>query len=76
MKQLASIILLSVFALVLILSSVVTAYSSTSEVDECYDKHERCNQRVLNGNYGVVKTVLFLTTCDVALTACLIAINI
>ncbi len=76
MKEMTSIVLVGILTLVLMLSSAVMVYSSTSEMDECYDNYERCNERALSGKYGVVKTTLFLTACDLALITCTIAINL
>lgn len=71
MQKFTSLIVISLFTLAMVLSSAVLVYSHQEDVDECYDDHERCTERVLMGNYGLVKTTLLLTTCDLALMYCL-----
>lgn len=75
MQKPISVIAISLFTIAVVLSSAVIAYSNPSSVDECYDDHERCSERVLMGSYGVIKTTLLLTTCDLVLMSCLVAKN-
>jgi hypothetical protein len=41
-------------------------------VDACYDDWEACRSRALQSDEGVVRTILWLTVCDVALGKCLL----
>ena len=65
---LAAVIFLSAF---LWLPRSAAAYT---RADMCYDDWEACRQRALESDEGVVKTILWLTVCDVALGRCLLRI--
>jgi len=70
MKPLISTILIGLFLLTFILSPGI---SLGRTMDDCYDDHNRCSTRALQGDYGVIKTSLLLTTCDAALMVCIVA---
>ena len=46
--------------------------SAVVPADLCYDDWEGCRSRALESDEGFVRTVLWLTVCDVALGKCLL----
>jgi hypothetical protein len=48
--------------------------SATTRADMCYDDWEACRTRAFASDEGIVRTVLWLTVCDVALGKCLLRI--
>ena len=76
MTKSISIVLIGLLSLTLILSSTTMVFASPADVDECYDNHQRCDERALMGDYGIIKTTLMLTACDVALFSCVVAVSI
>jgi hypothetical protein len=76
MTKTISLVLIGILSLTLILSSTTMVLASPSDVDGCYDSHQRCFERALMGNYGVIKTTLMLTACDVGLFRCVVAFAI
>jgi hypothetical protein len=50
------------------------ASAATTLADICYDNWEACRIRAFASDEGIVRTVLLLTVCDVALGRCLLRI--
>lgn len=48
--------------------------SAVTPADRCYDDWEACRTRALESNEGIIRTILWLTVCDVALGKCLLRI--
>jgi hypothetical protein len=46
--------------------------AALARADICYDDWEACRSRALQSDEGIVKTILWLTVCDVALGKCLL----
>lgn len=76
MTKTISLVLVGILSLTLILASTTVVSASPSDVDGCYDSHQRCTERALMGHYGFIKTTLMLTACDVALFSCVVSVAI
>jgi len=46
--------------------------TAVTHADMCYDDWEACRTRAFASDEGIVRTVLWLTVCDVALGKCLL----
>jgi hypothetical protein len=60
----------------LILFSSVLFYpmaASAHDVNECYANHQTCRERAFAMNASWAKMALYLTTCDLALGKCILA---
>ncbi len=70
MRQRILAVLLILLAVgLLVLPLVVTAQSHS---DQCFNEWERCRERALESDAGVIKTTLMLTACDIALFRCIL----
>jgi hypothetical protein len=73
MKKAIALTLATVFFLSALLSLPQSSTAYT-RADMCYDDWEACRIRAFASDEGVVKTILWLTVCDVALGKCLLRI--
>jgi hypothetical protein len=46
--------------------------SAVTPADACYDDWESCRSRAFESDEGIIRTILWLTVCDVALGKCLL----
>ncbi len=46
--------------------------AARAPADLCYDDWEACRSRALQSDEGVIRTILWLTVCDVGLGKCLL----
>jgi len=71
MKRAIAVTLAAVFFLSVFLWLPQSSAAATW-ADMCYNDWEACRHRALESDEGVVKTILWLTVCDVALGKCLL----
>ncbi|MCI4445125.1 MAG: hypothetical protein JHC32_03760 [Candidatus Aminicenantes bacterium] len=69
MKKAVALTLSTLFILSAFL--FIPAASQTNPADSCWNNWERCKARALASDYGVIRTTLALTLCDIALGNCL-----
>lgn len=73
MRKLITLILVCLLLVPVFFLSPKAVNADRGDSDMCHDEHERCRARALQGDYGVVKTTLILSACDVALGTCLVS---
>lgn len=73
MKRAIALTLAAVFFLSALLW-LPQSSAALTRADACYDNWEACRVRAFASDEGIVRTVLLLTVCDVALGRCLLRI--
>jgi len=73
LRKLTTLVLILLFLFSVFFLSPNDVYADSGDTDMCYDEYDRCRERALAGDYGVIKTTLMLTACDIALPACIVA---